>query len=335
MKNKTYDFYKEFLKNKDKNTQNYIEMMFNKTNEMFSYKNLPSEIPQKQFEYLLQFDGKLFFTKHNEKFYFFRGAFSGEINEYSEYTDFMVNVPILNLNKEYKIGVDGVLIKNNTLCNSMLDVFSKYGVMLCDNEITLDVITILNRIPFLISSNDDKTKKQAEIFIEKINNGDYSIIGSNQFFDGIKVDVTNTTQNAIRQFIELHQYLKASAFNEIGLNANYNMKKERMTSNDLAMSIDVLIPLSENMLNCRKQAINAINEKYGLNIEVELNSVWENNLIEMESETTQADNNNDVNSLTDKTDVDDKTDVVNKTDIDDKTDVVNKTNIDDKGVKNE
>ena len=47
---------------------------------------------------------------------------------------------------------------------------------------------------------------------------------------------------------------------------------------EITKSIDSVVKtitkLTDNMLECRKQAIKQINEKYGLNITVELSSVW-------------------------------------------------------------
>ena len=53
------------------------------------------------------------------------------------------------------------------------------------------------------------------------------------------------------------------------------------------MNEDALTPLIENMLFCRKNSIQAINEKYSLNIEVELSNIWKQK--QQEIKTTIAD----------------------------------------------
>ena len=63
-------------------------------------------------------------------------------------------------------------------------------------------------------------------------------------------------------------------FNEIGLNANFNMKKERMINREIDINTNSIYPLVDNMLDSRKTAIDKINEMYGLSITVELNSSW-------------------------------------------------------------
>ena len=296
-----YETAKSYLKDKDKNVNNFIDTMFCKTNEMFTWKNLPETVPQAELEYLLQSNGTMFFTKVGNDFYALLGTLGGQINAYYEPTKYTVSNVALNLSKMYDIEKDGVLIRNDLRCNGLIPILSKYASMLTDCEISLNTMSILMRVMFLISASDDKTKKSAEEFMSKILNGNYSIIADSQFFDGIKAQgMTQSFSQLIPQMIELTQYIKASALNEIGLNANYNMKKERITEQEYTLNIDALMPFAENMLNCRKKAVEKINKMYGLNIEVSLNSVWETNQAELESETTLADMKNGTDSITEK-----------------------------------
>ena len=329
-----YETAKSYLKDKDKNVNNFIDTMFCKTNEMFTWKNLPETIPQAELEYLLQSNGTMFFTKVGKDFYALLGTLGGEINAYYEPTKYTVANVALNLSKMYDIEKDGVLIRNDLRCNGLIPILSKYASMLTDCEISLNTMSILMRVMFLISASDDKTKKSAEEFMSKIINGNYSIIADSQFFDGIKAQgMTQSFSQLIPQMIELTQYIKASALNEIGLNANYNMKKERITEQEYTLNIDALMPFAENMLNCRKKAVEKINKMYGLNIEVSLNSVWETNQAELESETTLADMKNGTDSITEKpvtneksadTDIEEKTDTGTETETE-KTDTGTET----------
>ena len=329
-----YETAKSYLKDKDKNVNNFIDTMFCKTNEMFTWKNLPETVPQAELEYLLQSNGTMFFTKVGNDFYALLGTLGGQINAYYEPTKYTVANVALNLSKMYDIEKDGVLIRNDLRCNGLIPILSKYASMLTDCEISLNTMSILMRVMFLISASDDKTKKSAEEFMSKIINGNYSIIADSQFFDGIKAQgMTQSFSQLIPQMIELTQYIKASALNEIGLNANYNMKKERITEQEYTLNIDALMPFAENMLNCRKKAVEKINKMYGLNIEVSLNSVWETNQAELESETTLADMKNGTDSITEKpvtneksadTDIEEKTDTGTETETE-KTDTGTET----------
>ena len=62
--------------------------------------------------------------------------------------------------------------------------------------------------------------------------------------------------------------------NDLGLNANYNMKRERLNMGETSMNIDLLLPYVDDMLRERQTAAKKINEMYGTTVTVELNSSW-------------------------------------------------------------
>lgn len=274
MKYPTYENAKSYLYNKDVYTQKYIDTMLNRTQRMFTYKNLPNSLPQFELEKLLQINGFAIIAKVENNIYAFNAGLGGILNEYYEPTKAVVSNPFLKLSKEYDIDSDCVLMRNDTMMSGLLPILAKNSVINCDCEITLDMLCTVLRVQYLISASDDKTRNNAEVFLNKIKNGDYSVIGDSQFFDGVKFQSFNGNSQLITQFIQLMQYVKASSFNDIGINANFNMKKERLITTELNINEPSLIPLSENMLDCRKSAVEKINKMFNLNIEVELNCIW-------------------------------------------------------------
>ena len=269
-----YKHARNLIYSKDTALNDFIDNMLIKCNQMFVYKNLPDSVPKRVLERFLLENGFCIFTKENDKFIVLSGGLGGELNEYYEYTKCIVNNPYLKLNKEYTIDDDCVLIRNDSKMKGLIPLLEKYGVLCGDCEVSINMLTNNLRTQFFISANDDKTKQNADMFIKKLIDGELSVIGENQFLDGVKVHNVSSQANYIQQFIELNQYLKASAFNEIGLDANFNMKRERLTVNEVELNTSILIPLADNMLEERKNAIDLINQKYGLNIEVDLSSVW-------------------------------------------------------------
>lgn len=290
---------KNYLYNKDIYLRNFINDMLCRCYSMFEYKKLPKTIKKQDIEKYLLINGHCIFTKEKDNFYIFNGDFIGLENVYHRLHKYLVTNVALNLNKEYETenNDDCVLIQNDSECQGFLHLFSKYGIMLNDCEISLNMLSILSRIPYLITSSDEKTKNNADLFLNKIKNGDFSIIADNAFLESIKsIPLNNTTNNQINNLIELTQYTKASAFNSIGLNANWNSKRERLNQSEISLNEDSLTPLIENMLYSRKQAIEAINEKYELNIEVDLSNVWKQKEHEIKksiADLEDKENNND------------------------------------------
>ena len=228
--------------------------------------------------------GTVFFTDVNGSYYVLIGNAGGEINPYYENTKYIVANPALKLSKEYTIDKDGVLIRNDSLEQGLIPLLTKYGVLLVENDITIRNVTISTRMMNIISATDDNTLQSANDYIDKIIKGELSVVGESAFFDGIKVHNSSFNTNYIREFIELQQYLKASLFNELGLQSNYNMKKAYINTTEVSISDDILLPFCDDMLKQRKQAVEKINDMFGLDISVDYDSSWKINESEQEKQ---------------------------------------------------
>ena len=263
----------KFDKNKIKKF--YTDNFLLKTQEMFKYRGLPKEINQSILEKFLQKEGKLLFFKHNDKYYCLNGSYTGEQNAYYEYDNFIITNPHIPLNKTFKIDVDAIIIKNDSFGMGLLPLIKNSTDVLSEIHITHILNVIDMRKKNIIVAKDKKSQLSAEAYLNKIENGENTIISNSKFFDDdIKVLNENNRNSITQELIELTQYVRANLFNEIGLNSNFNLKRERLNSNEISANEDVLYPLVDNMLKCRKEALEKINKMFGLKISVQLNSSW-------------------------------------------------------------
>lgn len=275
MKSGIYTRFQRLTKDKDKATAFLIDTMLQKTLSMFHYENLPPSIPQNELENILQRFGFAIIAEVNGNLYALRGGLGGVQNAYYKPTIATVANPYLNLTKDFVIenNKDAVLFKNDYLCSGLIPVIGKFAVPLVDANISLNTAAVLSRLQLVLSASDDQTRKSAELFIEKILNGDFSVITENAFLSGVKVQNVDYPL-IIKDLIELTQYYKSNLLAEIGINSQFNMKRERLTENEVLLNDCDLLPFVENMLYERKTAVTAINEKYGTQITVDLKSVW-------------------------------------------------------------
>lgn len=277
--------YESVLMDKSRAIQNEISYMLNRTQSMFHYENLPSTIPALELELILQTKGNAFVTKHENKLYAFSGNSGGELDEYYRPSIFTVTNPALNISKNYKIGVEGVLIKNDSLELGLLPLFSKYSLLLVENRISMRQAIINARVLSIIAAPDDRTKASADLFLKKLVEGELAAIAETPFLDGIKShNISAGSNRNISQLIESEQYLKASLFNEIGLDANYNMKRESISNSEAELNDDFLLPLVDDFINCRRQALKEINKMFDTDITIEFSSTWLTNQMENEKQ---------------------------------------------------
>lgn len=262
----------------------YIAYMLNRTQQMFEYSGLPSTIPAREFELLLQVNGYAGIAQANGNLYAFFGGLGGVPDEYYRPTEFIVNNPALSFNKVLKIGVDCVIVRNDDMFAGLMPMFAKYAELLTENDITFRTATINGRLASVISAGDTRTADAAKKYIDDIESGKLGVIAENAVLDGVRVQPAgDRVRGAITDWIEYHQYLKASWFNDLGIEANYNMKRETLNSDEVKLNIKALLPLAENMLKCRKDGVEAINEMFGTDISVKFASVWEDTREELET----------------------------------------------------
>lgn len=274
-KENLYNRYQTEVKDKDTALFTFMQRVLCMTSKMFEYTGTPETVPPVELEKILQTSGNVGIAEVDGNLYALQGSRGGECDAYGYGKDYVVANPWLKLNKTFKIDEDIVVINNTPFADSLLPIIGKYGVLYTDATITLNLASILTRITMLISASDDKTKQSADLFLQKILNGDFSVIGENAFFKGVNLQTPPTQGNQqIGQLIELLQYYKASMFNDLGLNANYNMKRERLNTQEVSMNIDALMPFVDSMLKERVEGVKRVNEMFNTDITVTLGSSW-------------------------------------------------------------
>lgn len=274
----------------------YVRYMLDKSIPMFQYGNLPETIPQRKLEEFIQTRGFVAILPKGDDFYAVTGGRGGERDAYYEPLDFVFANPYLGLDGAYRIGKECELIRNDSLYMGVIPLYTRYASLLTENAISLRMSDINLRALLNISAPDDKTKVSAELYLTRLENGENAVIGENAFFDGVNYHDTKHPNNHMKDLIEYEQYLKASWFNEMGLDSNYNMKREKISGDEVNQNADALIPLMQDMLNNRKECIDKVNKLFGLDITVELSSVWASNMEEVTEEpeevTEEAENEN-------------------------------------------
>ena len=111
--------------------------------------------------------------------------------------------------------------------------------------------------------------------LEKIENGEIAVVGTedelvetngnggNPLTERFNVERVGT----IKELIELKQYLTGSWYNEIGLNANFNMKREAINESEADLNEDALLQM-------RIDGWERFNKMFGTNVKVKLSSSW-------------------------------------------------------------
>lgn len=288
----------DYVKDKAKSSKSYFRYLLARTTKMFSYKGLPDTIPEHILERYLQINGICCITEYNGSLYAFNGSLGGEQDVYYRPTIFVISNPHLakQFSKEVLVTDQlvnlpnsissqaqqkGVLMRNDTEWAGLTPLIARYASLMAENVLTVRSADIMLRILALLSAPNDKTRKSAEIYLAKLERGELGIISDSAFTEGIRMQSPPSNNGSyLTQFIELQQYFKGSFFNELGLRANYNMKRESISEGESSLNDDAILPLCDNMLQCRKEDVSRLNDMYGTSITVDFSSAWLRNNIE-------------------------------------------------------
>lgn len=287
---------------KKRSIYNYVMLMLDRTNQMFEYDGLPDTIPAYMMELYLQINGHVGIIKKDGNLYALPGGLGGAPDPYYRPTLYIIANPGLGIslscsienhlppfNKNQAAQAKCVVMKNDTNMRGLFYMFSRYATELAENDVSIRCAQINSRQQTFISATTDSQIASANAYYENLVKGKITAVADQAFLDGINaVNVSTQGANSIIQLIELQQYLKASWYNDIGLNANFNMKREYQSEEELQANTDVLLPLIDDMLRCREDAISAINSTFGTSISVRKNSSWENKQKERDTAQNKA-----------------------------------------------
>ena len=272
----------------------YINYFLSRLQSMFIYDGLPDTIPQKWLENYLLVNGSCVWVKNGDDLIVTRAGVGGEPDVYYIPTKCIVANPyaLQSTNRTYTRDVDCVLMVNDTYAQGLLPMLKRYCSLLVENDITMWIADITARASFIMSAADDKTKADCETWLNRLVAGKLGIIGETPFLAGnqdksLTVSNLSGASRTLTDLIEYQQYIKASLYNEIGLQSNYNMKREAINSNESQLNEDMLHPLIDTMLRERQEGLERVNAMFGTNITVRFNSAWEINEREEEAAIEQ------------------------------------------------
>lgn len=267
-------------------TYNYYQaMLINRIIKMFDWQNMPDTIDIDFLNYTLITNGNICFTKINNKLYALFGNPGGEPNEYYFPKLYIIANPVLG-SKTVNIDIDGVVMYNSTIdrftqpktypasLNSLVDITAQRLT-----EITISALTAAKNIraAIFISAKDDETRQAAEIALKRIFDGEPAVIFKDKIIESLNITINPAVEHSARALADLreeYQFTLAQFYNAIGINANYNMKRERLNTSEVNTNTDSLLINIADMLYQRQTAVEKINAMFNTNISVDFSAEW-------------------------------------------------------------
>lgn len=283
------------ITNKQDAINAYCFDMMNRIASMFEYTgDIPESFKPEFMDIYLMYYGHCCIFKHDDNLYVSFGNWADKPDPYYIPTKYTVADPYLKPTQssfQYTDGVDCIIVKNDQHARGLKTLFEKHATLLVENDISRLLAEYNSRVSDLLSAEDDRTKASAELFLKGIKDGKLGIITSNAMLDSFKAyRQTSGNNTTLLPLIEHHQYIKSEWLADIGLDSNWNGKREAVNSAETALNKDYLMPLIDQMLLQRQKALERLKELWGYDIKVTLSSSWETNSKEEDAELDALEN---------------------------------------------
>lgn len=246
----------------------YLRRLMELSISMFAWKNLPNTVDPRYIELRLFETGSVVF---------FKDDVLGELcldciqqGNFDVYGNPITRRAYSCYNNYQKVlsNKDSVIIWNNYLrTNSVTDI-QLYAKRLWDLDRSVDVNAKSQKTPILIQCNEKQKLSMKNLYMQYDGNMPAIFADNNIDINGIKVISTQSPYVADKLY-QLKNQIWNEALTYLGIsNLNIN-KQERLITDEVSSSQGSTISSRYSRLECRKQAVEKINEMFGLDIEVD------------------------------------------------------------------
>ena len=262
----------------------YLRRLMELSMSMFEWENLPSTVDPRYIELRLFKTGSVVF---------FKDDVLGELcldciqqGNFDVYGNPITRRAYSCYNNYQKVlnDKDSVIIWNNYLrTNSVTDI-QLYAKRLWDLDRSVDVNAKAQKTPLLIQCNEKQRLSMKNLYMQYDGNTPVIFADNNIDINGIKVVSTQAPYVADKLY-QLKNQIWNEALTYLGIsNLNIN-KSERLITNEVSSSQGSTISSRYSRLESRRQAVEKINEMFGLDIEVNYREDFQNIDLDMPNGT--------------------------------------------------
>lgn len=271
-------------KNIKESQYNHIfRYLVNITCDRIKFDNLPEEIDDAFLRYQLLLYGKVLFFKHKDTHHVFWYSGTGMHNEYHIDKEFLVTNPWLDYPQSFTQKFqdsEAVIIYSDingyiedTDCG-LFDFISEYADIISSIDRSIYILAKNSRLIAFLTGQTMSFVESAKITIDRVFKGDEAFaIMEESLLDSIKVNpIGEKTEYKLSELIKTRQYYVSEFMQKIGISANQNMKKERLTDNESELISSVSSISFDYICNNINSCLKKVNKLFNLNITCSINN---------------------------------------------------------------
>lgn len=273
----------------------FRKKLINTACSLFQWENLPNSFDVNFLNAELITHGRIGIITKSGRLYTVRGDVGGEINEYYKPTQYIYANPVLGSGSPF-IGRDIAVIfltsedtAPNIYVGGLSALIESTASLLADNELSLSVAQKNTRLMLLADADNEATRNSAEQTLKAMYNGEPYKVVNRRMTDTFNVNplVTIRPAESMRQLIENRQYIWSCFLQELGINSNFNLKRERLTTSEVDLNSECLDTLIDDIERTVLQGVEMTNTMYGTNISFKIRRYGEEQTNDDNTETAE------------------------------------------------
>lgn len=248
----------------------------------FEWSNLPEGMKPYHIEQALFSNGRALFVKDEMLgFLCLPCNPDGNMNVYGDFLRYRA----IGLGYDKSFDVEEcVLIRNNVSMTPSNELIQVYTNRIVEIEKTIMTNISQQKTPYIVACNERDLLTLKNLF-NKVSDGDPVIYADKQLqLETLNVHLTNAPYVADKLLLHKHE-VENELLTLLGINNANRDKKERLITDEVNSNNQFILLNVEHMLTLRQQAVDEINQKYGLNIGVKLKGDGEFEPVYIDDET--------------------------------------------------
>lgn len=256
----------------------YVNYLYEKLIRIFKYDGLPDTIPRDALEnYILTFGyaGITKTTLENQEILVAVPCTKYGVGLYPFYEPLAQYCTPLIQGTDLAVGVDIVVVKNNSYQISCDNIVKRYARQLADFDATVNILTSNARVPVLPSFDNEESAESYKAVMIANRLGQVDTVLDKSFIQKgtFTPYADNSTVAKIEDVVKARNEILRTFLSEIGI-TTANDKRERMVVDEVNVNSQMLLFNVADMLECRQKAVKEVNALYGTNITVDLSDEY-------------------------------------------------------------
>lgn len=261
----------------------FFKDLYNAVSNVILIDNLPEEADNNYVISHLILNGSIAVIRLKGKIYMTRARLGGE-RDVNYYPKRIIGAnPVLgSINLErgkdgevvYLTPFDKIPVFNDAgIEGGLFQLISITASLLADNIASLNCAQINGRVQAIVTAEDGSIAKSAELVLKDLYAGKPYKVITEELYKHIHVNPITSSVHAknLIELIETQQYIRAQFWNSIGIDSNYNMKRERINEAEINSNFTALKVPIETMLNTLNEGFESANAILGTKLHARLN----------------------------------------------------------------